>query len=42
MRLVEGLMQQVDGKIEITYEPGVRYEITLPADEAGRSVQQPA
>jgi PAS domain S-box-containing protein len=42
MRLVEGLMQQVDGKMEVTYEPGVRYEITLPADEAGRSAPQSA
>jgi PAS domain S-box-containing protein len=33
MRLVEGLMQQVGGTMEIKNEPGARYEITVPAGE---------
>jgi two-component sensor histidine kinase len=33
MRLVEGLMQQVGGTIEIKNEPGARYEISVPAGE---------
>jgi hypothetical protein len=33
MRLVEGSTQQVNGKMEVKYEWGVRYEITIPAGE---------
>ena len=40
MRLVEGLMQQVGGTMEIRDEPGARYEITIPAGEPGRTASQ--
>jgi two-component sensor histidine kinase len=42
IRLVEGLMQQVGGKLKLKEEPGARYEIVIPAGDAARTENQTA
>jgi two-component sensor histidine kinase len=42
IRLVEGLMQQVGGKLKLKEEPGARYEIVIPAGDAARIENQKA